>query len=86
MKQKINSLLCFCCKMSPHNFLLSKLVSEGDKGFCIPVFSSTIANSVLEMRSSGLARPLEADTEFFCLSYPRTLVCDKELTVTGIDS
>lgn len=81
MKQKINSVLCFCCKVSPCNSLSSTLVSEGDKKFCRPVFSSTFANSVLEMRFYGLARPLEADTGFFCQSYPGILV-----SVTGIDS
>lgn len=81
MKQKINSVLCFCYKVSPCNFPSSTLISEGDKGFCRPVFSSIFANSVLEMRSYGLARLLEADKVFFCLSYPRILV-----PVTGIDS
>lgn len=81
LKLKIIFVLCLFYKRSPCNFLSSTLVSEGDEGLCRPGFSFTFANTILEMRSQGLPRPLEADTVFFCLSHAGILV-----SVTGIDS
>lgn len=81
LKEKVTFVLCLCYKLSPYNFLSSALGSEGDEVLFRSGFSSAFAKSVLEMRSQVLARPLEADMAFFCLSHAEVLV-----SVTGIGS